>query len=151
VQFYTFFNLGNRSRGWSTPRPGRFTSGKETRYPFYKTLGGPKGRSGRVRESPHNPGFDPKIVQPVANRYTAPAILAHGDVRINITLWRVRVITVPSKKQNVLHILSLYLYPWLSSKQCACSVLYCPTVFFQNCLINGTIFGKTLFNITCLF
>jgi len=27
--------------GWSVPRPGRFTPGKETRYPFYRRLGGP--------------------------------------------------------------------------------------------------------------
>ena len=34
--------------GWSTPRPGLFTSGKETRYPLYRRLGGPHCRSGRV-------------------------------------------------------------------------------------------------------
>jgi len=150
VQFYTFFNLGDRRGGWSTPRPDRFTSGRDP-VPFYKTLGGPQGKSGRVRESPHNPRFDSQTVQPVANRYTAFAILAHGDVRINITLCRVRVTTVAAQNQYVLHILSVYIYPWLSSKQCACAVIYYPTVFFQNCLINGTIFGKTLFNATCLF
>ena len=36
--------------GWSTPRPGRFTPRKETRYPLNKRLGGPQGLSGRVRE-----------------------------------------------------------------------------------------------------
>jgi hypothetical protein len=36
--------------GWSTPRPGRFTPRKETRYPFYRRLGGSQGRSGRVRK-----------------------------------------------------------------------------------------------------
>ena len=36
--------------GWLTPRPGRFTFGKETRYPSYGKLGGPQGRSGRVRK-----------------------------------------------------------------------------------------------------
>jgi hypothetical protein len=36
--------------GWSTPRPSRFTPGKETRYPLYRRLGGPNGRSGRVRK-----------------------------------------------------------------------------------------------------
>jgi hypothetical protein len=33
--------------GWSTPRPGRFTPGKQTRYPLNRRLGGPQGRSGR--------------------------------------------------------------------------------------------------------
>ena len=36
--------------GWSTPRPGRFNPGK-TRYPLYRRLGGPQGRSGRVRKT----------------------------------------------------------------------------------------------------
>ena len=36
--------------GWSTPRPALFTPEKETRYPFYRRLGGPQGRSGRVRK-----------------------------------------------------------------------------------------------------
>ena len=35
---------------WSTTRPGRFTPGKGTRYAFYRRLGGPQGRSGRVRK-----------------------------------------------------------------------------------------------------
>jgi len=35
-----------------TPHPGRFTPGKETRYPLYRRLGGPQGRSGRVGNSP---------------------------------------------------------------------------------------------------
>ena len=36
--------------GWLTPRPGRSTLGKETRYSLYGRLGGPEGQSGRVRE-----------------------------------------------------------------------------------------------------
>jgi len=28
--------------GWSTPVPGRFTPGKETRYPLYRRLGDPR-------------------------------------------------------------------------------------------------------------
>ena len=56
--------------GWSTPRPGRFTPGKETRYPLYRRLGRPQGRSGRVRKISLTPGFDPRTVQPVSSRYT---------------------------------------------------------------------------------
>ena len=47
---YSYFNLGARWGGWLTPRPGRFTPGKETRYPIYRLLGGPQDRSGRVRK-----------------------------------------------------------------------------------------------------
>jgi hypothetical protein len=37
-------------RGWSTPRPSRFTPGKESRYALYRRLGGPQGRSGQMRK-----------------------------------------------------------------------------------------------------
>jgi hypothetical protein len=42
----------------------------KTQYPLYKRLGGPQGRSGRVRKISPPPGFDPRTVQPVASRYT---------------------------------------------------------------------------------
>jgi len=62
----------------STPRSGRFTSEKETRYPLYKRLGGPEDRSsGRVRKISPPPGFDPRTVQPVASRYTDSSVPAH--------------------------------------------------------------------------
>jgi hypothetical protein len=64
--------------GWSTPRPGRFTPGKQTRYPLNRRLVGLQTRSGRVRKiSPSPPGFAPRTVQPVASRYTDYAIPAH--------------------------------------------------------------------------
>ena len=42
---------GASGGGWSTPRPGRFTSGKETQHTLYRKVGGPQGRSGRLRKS----------------------------------------------------------------------------------------------------
>jgi hypothetical protein len=48
---------------WLTPRPGRFTPGKETRYSLYRRLGRPEDRSGRVRKISPLPGFDPRTVQ----------------------------------------------------------------------------------------
>jgi len=56
LHLYSFFNLGARWGGW--PRPGRFTPGKETRYPLHRRLGGPQVRSGRGAENfagPPNP------------------------------------------------------------------------------------------------
>jgi len=41
-----------------------------TRYPLYRRLGGPQGRSGQVRKISPPTGFDPRTVQPVASRYT---------------------------------------------------------------------------------
>ena len=48
----------------------------KTRYPLYRRLGGPQDRSGRVRKISPPPGFDPRIVHPVARRYTDWAIPA---------------------------------------------------------------------------
>ena len=56
--------------GRLTPRPDRFTPGKETRYLLYRRLGGPQGRCGRVREISPQPGFDPWTDKRVASRYT---------------------------------------------------------------------------------
>jgi hypothetical protein len=67
------FDLGARW-GWvvnATPRP--LYPGM-TRYPLYRMLGRPRGRSGRVLKISTPPGFDPRTVQLVASRYTVYAI-----------------------------------------------------------------------------
>ena len=46
----------------------------KTRYPLYRRLGGPQGRSGPMRKISPPPRFDPRTVQPVASRYTDWAI-----------------------------------------------------------------------------
>ena len=58
------FQLGTRWGGWLTPRPGRFTPWERDRYPLYRWLGGPQGRSGWVRKISPPPGFDSRTVQP---------------------------------------------------------------------------------------
>ena len=72
---------------WLMPCPGRFTHGKDTRYPLYKRPGGPQGRSGRVRKTSIPPGFHPWTVHPLASRYTDYSIPAHRiwqDIRIGL-------------------------------------------------------------------
>ena len=54
----------------SASRPGRSLPPGKTRYPMYRRLGGPQGRSGQVRKISPPTGFDPRTVQPVASRYT---------------------------------------------------------------------------------
>jgi hypothetical protein len=68
-----------------TPRPGRFTPGKETRCLLFKRLGGPEGRSGRVRKLTPSPGFDPRTDQPVWSRcteYTFCVCVWGGGVKV---------------------------------------------------------------------
>ena len=60
--------------------PAALPEGK-TRYPSYRRLCGPQGRSGRVQKISPSPGFDPPTVQPVAGRYTNWAIPAPANVR----------------------------------------------------------------------
>jgi hypothetical protein len=55
-----------------------------TRYPLYRRLDGPQGRSGRVRKISPPPGFDPRTVQPVMSRYTDRAIAAHVCVLLYV-------------------------------------------------------------------
>jgi hypothetical protein len=54
----------------SASRPGRSLPPERTRYPLYRRLGRPQGRSEHVRKISPPPGFDPWTVQPAAIRYT---------------------------------------------------------------------------------
>ena len=56
--------------------PAALLTGK-SKCPLYRRLGGPHGRSGRVRNISPPQGFDCRTVQPVASRYTDSAIPAH--------------------------------------------------------------------------
>jgi hypothetical protein len=77
--------------GWSTPRPGRFTLWKETRYPLYKRMGWSQCRSGRGRKISTPPGFDPPTAQPVASRCTGYATLPYTFAT---AIWRVSGIII---------------------------------------------------------
>ena len=54
----------------SASRPGRSLPPGKTRYPLYRRLGGPQGRSGQARKISPPTRIDPRTVQPVASRYT---------------------------------------------------------------------------------
>jgi len=55
---------------WSASRPGRSLPPGKSRYPLYRRLGGPQGRSGQVRKISPPPGFNPRTVHLVASHYT---------------------------------------------------------------------------------
>jgi hypothetical protein len=55
---------------WSAGRPGHTLPPGKTRYPFYRRLGGPHGRSGRA-ENLVPTGIRSRTVQPLVSRYTA--------------------------------------------------------------------------------
>ena len=66
----------------SVSGPDRSLPPGKTRYPLYRRLGGPQGRSGQARKISPLPEFDPRTVQPVASRYTDWAIPAQ-----NAAIW----------------------------------------------------------------
>jgi hypothetical protein len=68
--------------GGLTPRAGRFTPGKESRYPLYRRLGGLQGRYGRIRK------ISPRTVGLVASRYTDWVIPVHGKCYVPAMLSR---------------------------------------------------------------
>ena len=56
--------------------PAALSPGKN-RYTLYRRLGGPQGRSGRVRNISSPPEFDPRTVQTIASGYSDCAIPAN--------------------------------------------------------------------------
>ena len=54
---------------WSAARPGRTLPPEKTRYPFYRRMGEPQGRSGRA-ENLVPTWVQSRSVQPVVSRYT---------------------------------------------------------------------------------
>jgi hypothetical protein len=57
VQFYSSKTLALESGEGSASRPGRTLPQGKTRYPLYRRLGGPQGRSGQVRKISSHTGI----------------------------------------------------------------------------------------------
>ena len=84
-------------------QPGRSSPPVKSRYPLYRSLGAPQGRSGRA-ENLAPPGFDPWTVQPVAQSlyrlsyparkwwFTAPKFCTNSQSSSPNTLPRNRVL-----------------------------------------------------------
>jgi len=64
-----FHDSGTRRGEWSAARPGRTLPPGNNRYPFYRRLGGPQGRSAWA-ENLVPTGIRFRTVQPVVSRYT---------------------------------------------------------------------------------
>ena len=64
-----FLDRGTSRGEGSASRPGRTLPPGKSRYPFYRRLGGPQGRSGRA-ENLAPTGIRSRTVQPVVSRYT---------------------------------------------------------------------------------
>ena len=56
---------------WSAAHPGRTLPPGNSRYPMYRSLGGPQGWSGQAKNLVPT-GIRSRTVQPVVSRYTGP-------------------------------------------------------------------------------
>ena len=61
-----FLDHGTRRDEWSASRPGRSLPLGKTRYPLYRRMGGPQGRSGHLGKIRPPSALDPLTVQPIA-------------------------------------------------------------------------------------
>ena len=69
VQLYSSMTAALERCEWSAARLGRTSPPGKTRYPFYRRLGGPQGRSERA-ENLVPTGIRSRTVQPVVSRFT---------------------------------------------------------------------------------
>ena len=81
-----FHDHDSRRGEGSVSCPGHSLPLGKTRYPLYRRVGGPQGRSGQVRKISPPPGFDPRTVQSQASRYTNCATRPRTPCRDEIIL-----------------------------------------------------------------
>ena len=76
-----FHDRGTRRGEWLAARSGRTLPPGKKRYPFYRRLGGPQGRSGRA-EILVPTGIRSRIVQPVAQSLYRLSYPAHITIQV---------------------------------------------------------------------
>ena len=96
---------------WSA-RPARTLPPGKTRYPLYRRLGGPQGRSGRA-ENLTPPGFHPRTVQPVTSRYTD---WTNRGVSLSISLYSFDVLVNHEWRIMIKNIITIYSDSFLEKK-----------------------------------
>ena len=81
VQLYSSQTAALEGGEWLAARPCRTLPPGKTRYPFYRRLGGPQGRSGRA-ENLVPTGTRSRIVQPVAQSLYRLSYRAHTVINL---------------------------------------------------------------------
>ena len=90
VYLYSSMTAPLEEGEWSAARPGRTLPPEKIRYPFYRRLGGPQGRSGRA-ENLVPTGIRSRTVQLVVSGYTnwatRPIYHTHTHIYIYIYIY----------------------------------------------------------------
>ena len=81
VKLYSSMTAALEGGEWSAARSGRTLPPGKTRYPFYRRLGGPQGRSGRA-ENLVPTGILSRTVQPVAQSLYRLSYRAHNTMSV---------------------------------------------------------------------
>ena len=108
--------------------PATLLPRQETRYPLYRRLGGPQGRSGRLRKISPPPGFDPQTVQPVVSRYTDSYPGPHCSI-VPSHIHSCTCIVIHRR----LHLPPILLSSYLDIMQYRMYLMVCSTIFRTNC------------------
>ena len=91
--------------------PGALYLPGKTRYPLYRRLSGPQGRSGQVGKISPPPGFDSRTVQPVASLYTdyatRPPIFMESVLSLPM-FWFIHFRNRPCATSSSLHYITLH-------------------------------------------
>jgi len=94
--------------GWSAARPGRTLPLGKTRYPFYRRLGGPQGRSGQA-ENLVPTAIRSRTVQPVAQSLYRLSYPAHiYNLIVLCKLMPTEIVFSTISLTNIVHILLKY-------------------------------------------
>jgi len=114
---------------WSVARPGRNLPPVKSRYPFYRKLGGPQGRSGRA-ENLVPTGIRSRPVQPVAQSLYRLSYPAHNNNNNNTVsyTYKVHFLVVESQFTTISECLKRYFLNNLLWPQTQCCLL-CPQNF----------------------
>ena len=87
-----------------------FTPGKETQYPLYMRLGGPKGLSGRLQKVLPTPSFNLQTVQPIVHCCTDYAVPCISLMCYKMWNWSTAplICLIIVEKMTLLYVISLY-------------------------------------------
>ena len=107
IWLYSFMTAALEGGECSAARPGRTLPPRKTRYPFYRRLGGPQGRSGRA-EILVPTGIRFRTFQPVAHSLYRLNYRAHIHVQV-CKLWTVGFTVNNNYAAMLHHIMSSFL------------------------------------------
>jgi len=125
---------------WSTPRPDRnFPPGK-SRYPFYRRLGGPQGRSGRAENLFPTGNFH---LVPRSNKeysYTSWAFMSFS--RLNFTCCLSNLYPFPTSMDNTLE---CYIGKWFTDKFMYLFATSTTCLYTLSCPLTQTLMHSSIF------